>query len=269
MRAWLMMSWWPFPPQTREVQLDEKWSFVFKKQENCTAEELEGQRMGDFWDHVAFDPEHRLVLAVVFGKRFSERVHEVLKQVRERMAGRVPRLITSDEYSSYAQAIRRVFSQWVRPKRKKGTKPRNPFRRLLPGLAYAMVHKHRENGRVAEVTTKVVFGTEARVQAALAASTASTHINTSFLERHNGTDRNRNSRKARRTYCFSKDWEIHRAEGYFTMYSYNFCWCVRSLAQRRDGASCIPRTPAMAAGLTDRIWTLNDWLKRPVLSLSG
>jgi IS1 family transposase len=251
------------------VQLDEKGSFVFKKQENCTAEESEGQQMGDFWDHVAFDPEHRLVLAVVFGKRFSERVHEVAKEVRRRLAGRVPRRITSDGYSSYAQAIRRVFSQWVRPKQKQGTKPRNPFRRLLPGLAYAMVHKHREDGHVTAVTTKVVFGTDQRVQAALADSTASTHINTSFLERHNGTDRNRNSRKIRRTYCFSKDWEIHRAEGYFTLYSYNFCWCVRTLAQRQGEGSWAPRTPAMAAGLTDRVWTLSEWLKRPVLCLSG
>jgi len=269
MPAWLMMSWWPFPPLTREVQLDEKWSFVFKKQENCTGEEVESQRVGDFWDHVAFDAEHRLVLSVVFGKRFSERVHEVLKQVRQRMGRRVPRLITSDEYSSYAQAIRRVFGQWVRPKQKKGKKPRNPYRRLLPGLTYAMVHKHRENGHVAQVTTNVVFGTEQRVQAALADSTASSHINTSFLERNNGTDRNRNSRKVRRTYCFSKDWEIHRAEGYFTLYSYNFCWCVRTLAQRYGEGHWQPRTPAMAAGLTDRIWTLGDWLKRPVLCLSG
>jgi IS1 family transposase len=263
------MSWWPFPPRTREVQLDEKWSFVFKKQENCTAEELESQRVGDFWDHVAFDPEHRLVLSVVFGKRFSERVHEVLKEVRRRLGGRVPRLITTDEYSTYAKAIRRIFGQWVRPEQKKGEQFRKPYRRLLPGLTYAMVHKQRENGHVTAVTTKVVFGTEQRVEAALADSTVSTHINTSFLERHNGTDRNRNSRKARRTYCFSKDWGIHQAEGYFTLYSYNFCWCVRTLAQRQGAGNWTPRTPAMAAGLTDHVWTLSEWLRRPVLCLSG
>ena len=54
-------------------------------------------------------------------------------------------------------------------------------------------------------------------------------INTSFVERQNGTDRRRNARKARKTYRFSKDWQVHEAMTYFTMYSYNFCWSVRTL----------------------------------------
>jgi hypothetical protein len=48
-------------------------------------------------------------------------------------------------------------------------------------------------------------------------------INTSFVERHNGTDRNRNARKVRKTYRFSKDWQVHQAVTYFTIYTYNFC----------------------------------------------
>src|SRR5512135_1368481 len=61
--------WWRFPPNTREVQFDEKWSFVFKKQEHCDPEDPADDHKGDWWDHVALDPESRLVLAVVPGAR--------------------------------------------------------------------------------------------------------------------------------------------------------------------------------------------------------
>ena len=89
-------------------------------------------------------------------------------------------------------------------------------------------------------------------------------VNTSFVERHNGTDRDRNARKVRKTYCFSKDWSIHRAFTFFTMYSYNFCWCVRTLKTEAGEH----RTPAMAAGLTDHVWTLAEWLKRPAVQVA-
>ena len=50
---------WLFPPKTREVQFDEKWSFVGKKEKHCHPEQLADRQQGDNWDHVAFDPEHR------------------------------------------------------------------------------------------------------------------------------------------------------------------------------------------------------------------
>ena len=54
-------------PQTRELQMDEKWSFVAKKEKNCDEDDPEDQFQGDCCDHVAFDPEHRLVVSVVPG----------------------------------------------------------------------------------------------------------------------------------------------------------------------------------------------------------
>src|SRR5689334_16704712 len=62
-------SSWAFPPETREVQFDEKWAFVYKKQKNCDPAKPEDDHRGDYWDYVAFDPEHKLVLAVVPGAR--------------------------------------------------------------------------------------------------------------------------------------------------------------------------------------------------------
>jgi hypothetical protein len=76
-------------------------------------------------------------------------------------------------------------------------------------LHYAIVHKTRKNGRVVRVEPRVIFGNPDEVLALLARSPVSRKVNTAFVERNNGTDRNRNARKVRRTYCFSKDWDIH------------------------------------------------------------
>src|SRR5271166_3335153 len=59
----LTTSSWLFPPRTSEVQLDEAWSFVAKKQKNCDPADSADDHKGDWWDHVAYDAEHKLVLA--------------------------------------------------------------------------------------------------------------------------------------------------------------------------------------------------------------
>ena len=73
----------PFPPRTREAQLDEKWAFVAKKQKNCDPADPADDHKGDWWDHVAYDPEHKLVLAVVPGARSGETAREVVGEVVE------------------------------------------------------------------------------------------------------------------------------------------------------------------------------------------
>ena len=98
---------------------------------------------------------------------------------------------------------------------------------------------------------------------ALAASSVGRVVNTSFVERHNGTDRNRCSRKVRKTYAFSKDWKVHRAATALSYFSYNFCWPVRTLREKGTDGKWQQRTPAMAAGLTDHPWSLTEWLRFP------
>ena len=93
---------WLFPPTTREVPFDEKWSFVVKKQKHCDARR--GPR-DDCWDHVALDPEHRLVVGVVVGKRTEEHARQLVHAFRERTDGRSINRMTSDEYPAYATAI--------------------------------------------------------------------------------------------------------------------------------------------------------------------
>jgi hypothetical protein len=243
------------------------WSFVAKKQANCDPTNPADDHKGDWWDHVAYDAEHRLILAVVPGARSIENAEEVVTEVRDRTGGREDVLLTSDEYSTYETAIDRVYGvpEEPRPPGTPGRPPVEPRRRAPADLKYATVHKEREKGRVVAILTAVLLGTWQAVAGALERSTASRAINTSFLERHHLTDRHHNARKSRKTYRFSKDWRMHEAMTYFTKYSYNFCWPVRTLRERTESGQWRKRTPAMAAGLADHVWSLKEWLTFPAV----
>ena len=141
-------------------------------------------------------------------------------------------------------------------------RPKKPCYRPPKELVYATVHKTRRKGRVINIDSRTVFGTEEQVKDALVRSRCSRKVNTSFVERHNGTDRNRCSRKVRKSYCFSKDWDVHGAATCLSMYSYNFCWAVRTL--RRPDGQAEKCTPAMAAELAEHVWTIREWLCLPV-----
>jgi len=277
-----MTSWRLFPPQTREVQVDEKWAFVGKKQRHCDPENPRDAKRGDHWDHVAFDAEHRLVLSVVPGKRTEANTRKLLQDVRARLGGRTPDLLTSDNYRPYRAAILEAWGETVHPPRtgRRG-RPRSPCTVPRPDLHYAIVHKTRKNGRVVRayaslnglwprrrVEPRVIFGNPAEVLALLARSPVSRKVNTAFVERNNGTDRNRNARKVRRTYCFSKDWDIHELFTYFTYYSYNFCWPVRTLRYPYETGHWHNRTPAMSAALADHVWSLAERISFPSVQQS-
>ena len=215
---------------------------------------------------MALDPESRLVVSLVVGKRAEDATHAVVGDFHRRTGGRVMRLMTSDEYPAYATAIRATYGREVTPPRTgRPGRPRKAHTVVPPEVTYATVHKERENNRVVDVSTRVVFGTATAVALALVASTVSAAVNTCFVERHNGTDRNRCSRKVRKSYAFSKDWEVHRAATAFSYFSYNFCWPVETLRERGADGRWRPRTPAMAAGLTDHVWSLAEWLAYPAV----
>ena len=240
-----MTSSWRFPPRTREVQFDEKWSFVAKKQANCDPTDPADDHKGDWWDHVAYDPEHKLVLAVITGARFTESAEEVVAEAKDRLDGQPPALAASDEYAPYQAVIATAFSEVVPSEPAgPGRRPLLPERRLDLGLTYATVYKEREKGHVVAVHRRVVLGSQEAVEEALRASVCSRTINTSFVERQHATDRGQNAREARRTYRFSKDWRVHEAMTYFTLYRYNFCWVVRTLRIKGEDDRWERRTPA-------------------------
>jgi IS1 family transposase len=215
---------------------------------------------------VAYDPEHRLVIGVVPGKRNGENVAKAVEELKRRTDEETIELVVTDEYKPYKTAILDAYGEKVVPSRDGDPgRPRDPRMESPRRLNYATVRKARENGKVTDIEIKIIFGDEESVRAALDASSASNRVNTSFVERNNGTDRNRNARKARKTYCFSKNREIHEAVTYFTMYSYNFCWPVRTLREKGGNGKWMNRTPAMAAGLADHVWSLREWLAYPAV----
>jgi hypothetical protein len=202
---------------------------------------------------------------VVPGARDVENTEALVTEFQRRTGDRTMDLMTSDSYPAYETAILAAYGETVTPPRTgKPGRPKAPYTVPRAGLTYATVEKRREKGRVVEIIARVVFGTMAAVAAALARSGAGRAINTSFVERHNGTDRHQDARKSRKTYRFSKDWRYHEAVTYFTMYSYNFCWPVRTLRRPTEDGRWQRQTPAMAAGLTDHVWSLSDWIRFPV-----
>jgi IS1 family transposase len=205
---------------------------------------------------------------LVVGKRTADATHALVRDFRRRTGNRVMRLMTSDEYPVYAEAIREAYGHVVVPPRTgRPGRPRKAYTAVPPTVTYATVHKEKENNRVVRVSTRVVLGTAAAVALAVAASAVGRVVNTSFVERHNGTDRNRCSRKARKSYGFSKDWDVHRAATVFSYFSYNFGWPVRTLRVKGEDGRWQKRTPAMAAGLTDHVWSLSEWLTYPARSV--
>jgi hypothetical protein len=171
---------------------------------------------GDEWDHTAVDPESRLLLVLAPGKRDGETCEQSIRQVQDRTGGRTDLLITSDEHAPYETSIHKVYGvEQPQPRRPGPGRPPKPVKVVPADLCYATVRKKREKGRVVEVVRTVVFGTLCLLGALLSRSTASTAINTSFVERNNGTDRRQNARKRRKTYAFSKDRAMHRAASFF------------------------------------------------------
>jgi hypothetical protein len=119
-------SSWRFPPRTGEVQLDEKWSYVYKKQEHCDPTDPADDQHGNWWDHLADDPEHKLVLCVIPGARGVEGAEAVMIDISCRTEAR-DLLITSDAYPAYEEAIRQVDGEEVTT-----TPTGRPARRMAP-----------------------------------------------------------------------------------------------------------------------------------------
>src|SRR3954453_10398314 len=86
-----------------------------RKHSDCS--DQTDKNKGEWWDHIAFDPEHRLVLSVVPGKRTAENVEAVVKDFHRRTGGRTMSLITTDEYPTYKTAILDAYAQSVVPER--------------------------------------------------------------------------------------------------------------------------------------------------------
>lgn len=207
--------------------------------------------------------DSKLMVSLVVGKRTKDQTNELVKDAQSRLrSGHLPVLL-SDGYEGYEPAILDAFGRRY-PAAKSGLKgrPSNPVIRWPQGLAYGQVIKSASDG----IHLKVIRG-KAKLEHTLSLL-GYNKINTSVVERHNGTSRLHNQRKVRKTLAFSKSSRYHRWMSWLSVVQYNFCRAHGSL-RLKDESRIHHRTPAMAAGLTDRIWATRDWLLTPVLGGQG
>ncbi len=211
------------------------------------------------WLAMAIAVPSRLWLGgVISGQRDGALVMALLTRVRA-CAARLDLLLCVDGFAAYPAAIRRAFRVPVRT----GKRGRPPL--VLPdGVLIGQVVKRYARRRVAGVVQRAVRGTEAAIAATLAATQGGTQINTAFIERLNATFRARLVPLVRRGRALARTEARLEAGMWLVGCAYNFCWCHDSLRVAADPGSphkWRERTPAMAAGLTDRPWTVEGLLR--------
>lgn len=260
-----------------ECQLDELWSFVHTKEDHLAWAKVYCATYGDAWVWLAFAPAWRVVLAFVVGKRTQEQADLLLERVVHVTDDHIP-FFTSDQLAEYPVALLHAYGTWYQPARQ-GDRGRYPDPRRVPGpnLLYAQVVKKRERGHVVAVSSRVVFGDPDLVAAQLALSPVSHTINTSFVERDNLTQRQSNRRLTRRTNGFSKELVWLEMQLWLSLAYYHLVLPHHSLRQRLPEPKPTrgtgspqkwrPVTPAMAAGITDHVWTTTELLSYRVPAL--
>jgi IS1 family transposase len=254
-----------------QVQLDELFALLsaVKDGEVSEAEAVQRLSRSPHWVWAAIDPESKVLLALNIGDRTLAMAQSVVHQVVQVLApGCVPLFLT-DGFKEYATALLTHFGQWVQSPRHQDKGPA-PKPRWMPqsGLLYAQVAKTVRRRRLVHVRHRVVFGTLEAVQQVLAA--CGWQINTAFVERLNLSLRQHVAAIGRRvsTLCKGED-GLRQQLALYHVY-YNFCLPHTSVRQPLPQAEPThgtgsakrwqPRTPAMAAGLTDHVWTLREVL---------
>ena len=213
----------------KRIQLDEIWAFCYAKEKNVPEEKKGQPGYGDLWTWVAIDADTKLVPAWLVGGRDSEYAHAFVMDLRKRLANRVQ--LTSDGHKPYLEAVEQAFGADV---------------------DYAMLVKlygPSADGTAGTAERKYSPGecTGTRKQA-ITGRPEKGHVSTSYVEHQNLTMRMHMRRFTRLTNAFSKKFENHaHMVALYTVW-YNF---VRQHKTLRV-------SPAMAANLTDRLWSMED-----------
>jgi IS1 family transposase len=212
----------------RRVQCDEKWSFCFSKQVNTSAE---GSRLGrgDVWTWTAIDADSKLIISWMVGDRDAESASLFIQDLKGRLANRVQ--LTTDGWHAYLDAVENAFGGDV-------------DYAMLVKLYGASVEGPRGSAERRYSPAKVIGTRYERISGAPNAH----YTSTSYSERHNLTMRMSMRRFTRLTNAFSKKFDnhLHALALYFV--SYNWIRIHKTLKV----------TPAMAAGLTDKLMSWED-----------
>jgi IS1 family transposase len=212
--------------KTKRVQADEIWSYVFKKDANCTPGERAIGKVGSQWTWTAIDADSKLIISYLVGGRDGEYAYMFMRDLASRLANRVQ--LTTDAHSVYYTAVRESFGSdnvdYAMLVKKYGKGEGNPDTRYSPAECIG-IEKKPKMGKP-----------------------DNDHISTSFVERQNLTMRMGMRRFTRLTNGFSKSLEHHIASIALHFMHYNFVRIHQTLRM----------TPAMKAGLTSHLWDIGD-----------
>lgn len=214
--------------KAKRIQVDEIWSFTYAKQKNVAAAKTAPDGAGDTWTWTAIDADSKLIVSYFVGGRDSDCAILFMDDLRSRLANRVQ--LTSDGHKAYLEAVEGAFGG---------------------DIDYAMLVKmygpSTESAKGRYSPAECTGAKKTRIEGAPDMA----HVSTSFAERHNKTMRMHMRRFTRLTDGFSKKVENHAYAVALHMMYYNF---VRLHTTLRT-------TPAMAAGISSRLWEIGDIVK--------
>ena len=201
------------------------------------------------------ESESRLRAARGIAKSETEAAIEAFEQLKERGGHRhSPPPLVSDGWGGYDEAMVEVWGE-VPEYRGRGRPPT----KKRPGAdwQYLQMVKQRENGRVVGMKAKTIYGDEREVLEKLLGGS------TSYVERTNLTSRHMNGRLVSKTLGYSKEIKMLRASSIWEDTVYNLGRGLKTLrieSPKATGQRWVERSPAMAAGLTDHIWEIEELL---------
>lgn len=215
----------------KRIECDEIWSFCYAKEKNLPEDKQEQFGYGDVWTFVALDADTKLALSWLVGLREPSYALEFAKDIKERLANRVQ--MTTDGHHMYFDAVENAFGD---------------------DIDYAQLIKYygverSESGRYSPAKC-----TQAKAKS-IKGSPDMEKVSTSYIERQNLTMRMSMRRFTRLTNAFSKKLENHMFAIALYFMHYNFARPHKTLAYP------YPRTPAMAARLTNHVWAVEEIVK--------
>jgi IS1 family transposase/transposase-like protein len=252
-----------------QVQMDELFALLsaVKDGEVTEAEAIKRLSRSPHWVWVAMDPVCKLILAVDVGERTLAMAQRLVHQVTQVLAPHCTPLFLTDGFREYLTALVTHYGHWMHPKRRQAKGPRlRPRWMPVPGLVYAQVVKSYRRRRLVGVQHRVIFGAVQTIESVLAKR--GWKINTSFVERLNLDFRQHVAAIGRRVNTLCKhEAGLRQQLALFHVY-HNFVLPHTSLRlplpDMIQGTASVKRwqqrTPAMAAGLTDRVWRLREVL---------
>jgi IS1 family transposase len=217
----------------KTIEVDEIWAYCYAKAKNVPDEHKGEYGYGDVWTWTALCADTKLVPSWLVGERTFEDAHAFIADLRERVPNRIQ--LTSDGHPAYPNAVGLVFRHDI------------DFAQLIKQYATAP-----GEGRY---SPPICTGARVRVDRG---NPDPKRISTSYVERQNLTMRMGMRRFTRLTNAFSKKVEnLAHAVSLHYMH-YNFARVHQSLTITNDDGTRTKRTPAMAAGVTDHVWTLRE-----------